>query len=383
MKILFIAGGSPATVFALAPLATAARNSGHQTFMAATDDMMPVVTAAGLAGVPLTGLPIRHFITTDRTGKALTIPADPAEQARFTGAWFARMAVASLPALLELAAGWRPDVVVGGTMCYAAPLLAARLGIPHVRQAWDAVEATGIHPGADDELQPELRELGLDRLPEPDLFVDICPPSLRPADAGPAQQMRFVPANAQRALEPWMYRRGDRPRVCVTSGSRVTRGRSYDQNYEFLRDLIGRITTLDVELVVAAPEEVAEGLRAEYGDLRAGWVPLDVVAPTCDALVHHGGGVTSLTALAAGLPQLLMPKGAVLVEPARRIARQGAAVVLAPDQETTEMITEKCREIVTTPSYRTAAVALSREIAAMPPPADVVGALEKLVQTPA
>ncbi|MET7935540.1 hypothetical protein [Streptomyces sp. NPDC005322] len=41
MKILFVASGSPATVFALAPLATAARNAGHDVFMGAVEDMVP------------------------------------------------------------------------------------------------------------------------------------------------------------------------------------------------------------------------------------------------------------------------------------------------------------------------------------------------------
>lgn len=379
LKVLFVAAGSPATVFALSPLATALRNNGHQVFMAATDDMMPTVTAAGLPGIPATALPIKHFITTARDGSPLTIPADPGEQARFTGAWFARLGLAFLGPLRALAAGWRPDLIVGGTMSYAAPLLAAGLGVPFVRQAWDAVEADDIHPGAAHELRPELDALGLDRLPDPEIFIDICPPSLRPPQAGPAEPMRFVAANGQRPLEPWMYTRGTRPRVCLTAGSRVTRGKTYDQNYRFLSELIAKVARLDVELIVAAPEEVAEGLRAEHPGVRAGWAPLDVLAPTCDALVHHGGGVTSLTALAAGLPQLLLPKGAVLVAPAARIAAQGAGLTLPPEQETTEAITAAVRRLLADGTHRTGAARLAAEIAAMPAPAQLVAVLEKLV----
>jgi UDP:flavonoid glycosyltransferase YjiC (YdhE family) len=378
VRILFVAGGSPATIFALTPLATAARNAGHQVFMASTEDMMPVVAATGLAGVPVTDRPIRHFITTDRNGERVEIPRDPAEEALSTGAWFARMAAASMDALLELAAHWRPDVVVGGTMCYAAPLLALRLGIPFVRQAWDFFEADGVHPGAEAELRPELAGLGTDRLPEPDLFVDICPPSLRPPQAGPAQMMRFVPANQQRRVEPWMYTRPDRPRVCVTSGSRVVRGRSYDQNYAFLRGLVRDIGRLDVEMVVAAPEEVAAGLRAEFPGVRAGWVPLDVLAPTCDLVVHHSGGVTGMTAMNAGVPQLLVPKGAIMVAGSVRAAGFGAAIALPPGTDSPERTVAACQEILATPSYAERARALSREIATLPPPAEVVPVLEKL-----
>ncbi|MFB6889258.1 nucleotide disphospho-sugar-binding domain-containing protein [Kitasatospora sp. NPDC056327] len=377
MRILFVAAGSPATVFALAPLATAARNAGHQVVMAATADMASVVTSAGLAGIATTELPIRHFITTDRDGNPEEIPADGSEAARFTGRWFARMAAASLPRMLEFCREWRPDLLVGGTMCYVAPLLALHLGVPHVRQAWDAVEADRIHPGADTELRPELAEFGLTELPAPDLFIDICPPALRPADGPPHLPMRYVPANAQRPLEPWMYRRGERRRVLVTSGSRVAKD-SYDRNFDFLRGLAKDIAGWDVELVVAAPEPVAQALRADLPDIRAGWVPLDVVAPTCDVLVHHAGGVSTLTGLNAGVPQLLIPKGAVLERPAGRVADFGAAVTLLPGEDVPEAVADSCRDLLEDGRYRERARALAEEIARMPLPAALVTELEQL-----
>ncbi|WP_042429181.1 nucleotide disphospho-sugar-binding domain-containing protein [Streptacidiphilus anmyonensis] len=378
MKILFVAAGSPATVFALAPLATAARNAGHQVVMAANDDMMPVVASTGLPGVPTTDLPIKHFITTGRDGLPVAIPTDPVEEARFTGGWFARMALAGLPNLTALAERWRPDVVVGGTLSYVAGLLAARLGVPYVRQTWDAVDADEIHRGAAAELAPDLAELGLDRFPEPDLLIDICPPSLRPADAAPALPMRFVPVTRHSGpLEPWMYTRGARPRICVTSGSRVAK-ESYDRNFAFLRTLARDLAEWDTELVVAAPEAVADALRPELPGAHLGWMPLDVVAPTCDLMVHHGGGVSTLTGLAAGVPQLLIPKGAVLRVPAQRVADQGAAVALQPGEDTPEAVAAACRALLDEPSYRLRAGELAAEIAAMPDPAQLVPALEKL-----
>lgn len=374
MKTLFIAGGSPATIFALAPLATAARNAGHQVFMASTEEMMPVVTGMGLPAISVTHLTIQHFITTDRSGRSLEIPEDPVDEMLFTGRWFGRMAAASLDSLLDMAKDWRPDLVVGGTMSYAAPILAAHLDVPFVRHAWDAGEPTGMDPGADEELQPELRMIGLDRIPDPDLWVDICPPSLRPPHAPPAHMMRWIPGNRQRQLEPWMYTRGSRRRVCVTAGSRVTR----DQSLEFLRGLVKNVSMLDVEIVIAAPDAVTSDLRAELGDVRVGWIPLDVVAPTCSLIVHHAGGVTSLTAMNAGVPQLLLPTGANFVAPSQRISDFGAAITLLSGQDTPDDITAACQELLSNPSYSDRARALAEEIAALPLPAEVVGALAKL-----
>jgi UDP:flavonoid glycosyltransferase YjiC (YdhE family) len=375
LRILFIAGGSPATVFALAPLAMSARNAGHQVFMASNEDMMPVTASIGLAGVPVTSRSVRYFMDNER---APGPDDDVATHELSIATWFARMAAASMDALLVLAERWRPDLVVGGTLCYAAPLLAAHVGIPFVRQAWDTADASGVHAGAEEELRPLLARLGLTGLPEADLFIDICPPSLRPPGAGPARMMRFIPANQQRRVEPWMYTRPERSRVCVTSGSAVTRRRTYDQSYAFLRELSRSISLLDVETIVAAPEEVAVGLRPELRNVRAGWVPLDVVAPTCDLVVHHAGGVTGMTAMNAGVPQLLIPRGAAFVAPAQRVADFGAAITLPPGAQTPDRIAVACRELLSDPSYRARAQVLSQEIAALPPPAELVRALEKL-----
>ncbi|MFJ3498496.1 glycosyltransferase [Streptomyces sp. NPDC086091] len=381
MRILFVAGGSAATVFALAPLATAARGVGHEVIMASVGDIVPVVAGVGLPAVSMTSSPISDFIYRDREGAPVTPPTDPDEQPAFTGEWFGRMAAATLGPLTDLAHDWRPDLVVGGTMMYAAGLLARQLGVPYVRHAWDAVEATRIDPGAEKELQPELGRLGLDGLPAPDLFIDVCPPSLRPPDAAPAHPMACLPANTQRRLEPWMYTRGGRPRVCVTAGSRVAndQGTAYlREAYEFLRTLALDVAALDAEVVIAAPENVAADLRADLEDVHAGWVPLDVVLRTCDLLVGHAGGVTTLNAMYAGVPQLLLPQWGILGPPTRRLAEYGAAITLQPDEATRERLAESCRALLTQPSYAERAEDLAQEIAAMPPPAELVGVLEKL-----
>jgi glycosyltransferase len=375
MKVLVIAAGSPATVFALAPLATAVRNAGHQVFMAANDVVLPSVYGQGLPGVPITSVPIWDFISTDRDGNPIGPPQGAAAEKEFTGRWFARMALAHLVALRELARDWRPDVIVGGTMSYAAPLLAHELGVPFVRQAWDAIDATAVHPGAALELAPELAELGLSSLPEPALFVDVCPPSLRPAHAEPAQPMRWIPGNQQRELERWMYVAGPRPRICLTAGSRVSIGDAFG-GVQFLRTQVKALQSVAGELIVAAPEPVADLLREEFPQLRAGWVPLDVVGPTCDLVVHNGGGTTTLTSLYTGVPQLILPKGALPGEGAAAVARYGAA--LAPGEDSIDVIESACAELTTDPGYRRRAAELADEMAAMPTPAQVADRLVQL-----
>ncbi|MEV4827308.1 glycosyltransferase [Micromonospora sp. NPDC049257] len=373
MRFLFVTGGSPATVFPLTPLATAARNAGHEVIVASTEETLPAIVGAGLPGLCVSPVPIRHHITTDRSGAAITEPTDPEAHMIYIGHAFGRLAAACIDPLLDFAAQWRPDVVVGGMLTFAAPLLASRLGVPYVRHSWDTGEPPVVDSAAERELRPELERLGLARLPVADLWIDICPPSLRPADAGPAQPMRFAPTNMQRPLEPWMYVRGEQRRIVVTAGTKVARGNFFD----YLVDLVGKVKTVGAEVVVATPAAVSDELSQRLG-VRAGWLPLDVVARNCDVLVHHGGGGTALTGMACAVPQLLIPNMPKLLAPSRRLADSGAAVMLLPGEDTAEAIAAGVDQLLHQPIHRERAAVLSQEIMTMPSAADVVDVVEKL-----
>lgn len=377
MRFLFIAAGSAATVFGLAPLATAVRNAGHEVFMAANDNVMASVAGVGLPGVPVTPVPLLDFITKDRCGIPVAVPQGMAEGVRFTGTWFARMAVAQLERLLDFTAHRPPDVVVGGTLCYAAPLVAAKFGVPWVRHAWDAIDATGADPGAEEELAAELAAFGLDGLPEPDLFVDVCPPGIRPPHAAAARLMRWIPVTSQRALEPWLYAKdGARPRICLTAGSRVAQGAA--EGMAFLSRMVEALSLPDVELLVAAPDDVAAELRAAFPGVRAGWMPLDVLAPSCDLVVHHGGGTTALTGLRAGVPQLIFPQGAFSVRGAQALVDYGAALSFDPREAAPATVTEAALDLLYSAGYRARAGDLARDIARLPAPPDLVDTLTAL-----
>ncbi len=259
-------------------------------------------------------------------------------------------------------------------------MLATRLKVPYVRQAWDVPRAD-IKRRAEEELRPELNRLGLAGLPEPDLFIDVCPPSLRPSNAPGAQPMRWIPRNRQCRLEPWMYTRPKgRHRVLITSGTRTVMlgipGSS-------MRHLVHQLVLAGAEVLIAAPEGAAEEFGAELGDVRIGWIPLDVVASTCDLVVHHGGATTAMTVMDVGVPHLIIPDNGYGKAVAQAVSGSGAAVMMepqeeAPGQDPGEVIAAGCREILSTPRYAQQARALAAEIAALPTPAEVVHTLETL-----
>ncbi len=80
MRILFITTGSQATYYAAAPLATAARNAGHDVMLAAHEPWVETAEAIGLPTFCFTVDPIRHFMRISNPGKGL----------RFPGSWATR-----------------------------------------------------------------------------------------------------------------------------------------------------------------------------------------------------------------------------------------------------------------------------------------------------
>ncbi|MCN0179055.1 glycosyltransferase [Salinispora arenicola] len=380
MRVLVLAGIAPSTVFSHVPLAMALRNSGHQVMVTASlDDMIPTIAGVGLPAIRTTDPDLGPREIFARDSRLLEIPEDPVAREQQSGHWYGRLEAVTLDALVAFAEDWPPDVIIGGMGSYAAPLLAKRLGVPHVRHGWDIHDPHLVDLGATEELQPELAELGLSEIPEPDMTIDITPPSLRLPDAAPAQTMRWIPGNTQCLLEPWMYKRGADTRIGVTIGTGVAR---YNQ-YDFLQAIVENISIPDAEVVVPITEDSLPGLRDRLKNVLAGWIPLDIVAPTCDVLVHQSGGSTMMTALSFGVPQVLIPDPALhrANEMARRIVEAGAGIMLTPEEATSDVLAKSCQEIVSNPKHAAAARSLAREIAALPLPSEVARRIEWLVHT--
>ncbi|MDS1270793.1 DUF1205 domain-containing protein [Lipingzhangella sp. LS1_29] len=371
MRMLFITGGSMGTVFPQAPLARAARAAGHEVLMAGPDTVTRVIADVGLPPVSISPQ-TKQSLSTD-------LPDDPREQMRYVGRWYAQMTMETLEPLRQVAEDWRPDLVVGGGMFYPAALLGHRLGVPTVRQPWGVLDSSEYDVGAGEELRPLLRQFELESVPVPDLSLDVTPPSLRRGNTPRGRPVRWIPGNLYRPLEPWMYTRGDRPRVLLTSGSRVTSsGSLHTIEVERLRELATHVTALGVEAVVAVPDDAASALCPGTGDeWRAGWVPLDIVAPTCDLIVHHGGVGSNMTAMSAGVPQLILREIPSLGEMQAQV-EFGSVIDLPKERHTTPVIAEACQQILADSSYADRARTLAAEIAALPAPAQVVEELEKL-----
>jgi UDP:flavonoid glycosyltransferase YjiC (YdhE family) len=113
----------------------------------------------------------------------------------------------------------------------------------------------------------------------------------------------------------------------------------------------------------------------------ASFVPQALLMPSVSAVVSHTGSGTMLGALASGLPQVCLPRGADQFANAERVRAVGAGVRLLPDEVTPERLRAAVTAVLADPAYARAAGAMRAEIEAMPPAAAVLEGLVRRART--
>ncbi|GLZ30784.1 glycosyl transferase [Lentzea sp. NBRC 105346] len=338
MKVLFSAPAGVGHCLPLVPLAWAMRTAGHDVVLATTGR-----GAAGLDAVLSCGLPVvdvapsadvdRVFgrFTSDPGFRATTRQARSPGDLAFAATVFAELAALMRDGLLAFAQTWGPDVVVHTPLDGAGPLVAAKLDVPAVQHGMSFAETTRtgflIASAMGESWRP------------PVLSLDVTPPSLRLAE-GLGRSMRYVPPSGGR-----MPVLDDRPRIALTFGT--------------VLPSLPQLDFGDYEVVIA-------GTQTAAGARTLGWVPLGSLLARCSAVIHHGGAGTTLTALALGVPQLLLPQGADHFVNASAVVRSGAGVVGGDVSAVLE------------PQVREAAARVAQEIASLPPPSSFVSTVEEL-----
>nr|WP_269810480.1 nucleotide disphospho-sugar-binding domain-containing protein [Kineosporia rhizophila] len=218
----------------------------------------------------------------------------------------------------------------------------------------------------------QLGKIGATTLPEPTLQLDICPPSLASTDS----LMRWTPHNTPRRIEPWMIQAPDAGRICLTMGSfRYADPRVMGR----VLGLLGELTRLGPEVVVAIGEDKAEVVRQEFPQVRAGWIPLEFILPSSDVLIHPAGGLTAINAVNTATPQLLLNPFEAFVPTLKRFTDQGSARSLYREEGSPEAVAEVTAEMLREPGYALKARELAEDAATAPTAAGVVPLIEQLV----
>lgn len=392
MRVLMTTWAWPTHYFPMVPLAWALRAAGHEVQVATQPALTWTVASSGMPVVAVgrdvdTPRWLRRMHGPATSGAAAAPRPDPSglptDRVPVALQMFAEVAEAMTPDLAAFARRWRPDLVVHEPSAYAGPLVAAALDVPAVRHLWGpdilaAITATERVAQAERAaLAPLCASLGLSSVdPMGALTLDPCPAALQVPVPGETQPIRHIPHAGYGAAPDWLLDEPTKPRVCLTWGTAVFRT---ERDPLLLNAALAGIARHDVELVVLVSAEQRSAVREVPDGVRVvSSIPLDLLAPSCAAVVAHGGAGTMMTALTHGVPQLVSPLLADHRFNAHRLEATGAGIVVPSRDATPEVIADAFGALLDEPTYGESARTLAADIAARPTPAEVVTALEKL-----
>jgi hypothetical protein len=300
----------------LLPIARAAERAGHD-----------VVVASGVEGTAEAG---RRGLRTWEVGPSraeanaafgavigdLSAVAPERRMATLVEGVFGAAAFRRAEALVPFVEEWRPDLVVHPITELAAAVAAERCGARHAvhglgplpRQAWDWFGARFSDLCATWDV-PDLATVILERP-----YLDDCPPSLQPdavAAFGNRRRLRATPGEAAPGERlPWSP--DDLAGLPFDRTVHLTLGTLFHGATEVFQTALDGLTRLDVNvLVTVGPDTDPTRLGPQPPQvLVADFVAHELLLPHCDALVTQGGAGTTVAALCAGLPHLILPQGA-------------------------------------------------------------------------
>jgi UDP:flavonoid glycosyltransferase YjiC (YdhE family) len=381
MRILISTWGWRSHFYCLVPLGWALQAAGHEVRVASHPSMVEPITAAGLAAVPL-GADIRFAeVFADQIGKVGRLDAiaadDGLEPAITADGGVVRFADALLDELVAFGHAYRPDLMIWEPFNLAAPIAAAALGVPGVQQLWGPDSSVTLRLDRESVIGPLAGRHGLSAAQVQlagTLTLDPVPAPMQVPLTEPRLPVRYVPYNGPAVLPGWLRRTPERPRVCVTAGTMMAgAGLASD-----LTGVLRAVAELDVEVVAVLEPVQQQRLGALPGNVRLADAPLALrlLLPTCAALVQQGGAGTTMTALACGVPQLVLPQVSDQHFNGERLAVSGAGTVLTEPEPAA--VRKVVGELIGDGSWRDAAAAMRDRIRQMPPPAAVLPELPAL-----
>jgi UDP:flavonoid glycosyltransferase YjiC (YdhE family) len=362
------------------PFAHALLLAGHEVLVAIPRSAAPMVVRAGLDPFPLDE-PLDELEAPYWEAAAA---ADDVAAAKIavTDVFGRLRGGAMLPGLLDLVAGWRPDVVIHEITEIAAVAAAERHGVPHVRLGIGLV--MDQHWGLELLNRPleEMRSrVGLRPDPRGDRlagspFVTQAPRSLELPSGRPDAAWRFrAPLGGGRLPDWWPG--NDDPLVYVSFGTAVP---GTDDFLGLCRGVIDAVADLPIRaLLTVGNDHDPAGLGALPASVHVErWVPQADVMPHAAAMVGHGGSGSTLMAMAAGVPLAVVPFFADQPKNAERIAELGAGIALRRGAAAIPQLPEAIGALLHDRTYQRRAGLVAADIAELPPVDEAVVVLEEI-----
>jgi UDP:flavonoid glycosyltransferase YjiC (YdhE family) len=386
VRVLFTSTRGAGHFNPLVPFARAFERAGHEVMFAGPPDLEGSAQAAGFRFWRLDPPP------EDELGAIWSrVPELPPDEANkvVVGEIFGRLnTTAHLPRMRAAFGEWRPDAVLRDPNEYSGALVAEENGVPHARIAISLMSTEqmglGIAAPAIDAIR---RAQGL----PPDSagevlrgspWLTVFPRTLDEGELPDAHRFRD-PAWEEPATElpGWWPGREDELLVYVTfgsvAGSFPQALPAYGVALAAVAELPTRVLlTVGRDLDLDALPDVPRNVRVER------WVPQQNVLAHASAAVVHGGSGSTLGALAAGVPLVVVPLFADQPQNARRVHEVGAGISVEPNRDdipaTIPPLRAAIEQVLSEPSYGERAEALAAELRAEPPVDNAVPLSQRL-----
>ncbi|QEU96264.1 activator-dependent family glycosyltransferase [Streptomyces kanamyceticus] len=415
MRVLMTSFAEESHFSGSVPLAWALRTAGHDVRVASQPALTDTIVGAGLTAVPVGDDPALHTVFGAVGAELMAFHGEPDylekrhEQLPFSFLKGHDTIMASLfyswinndsmvDELVDFARSWRPDLVIWEPFTFAGAVAARASGAAHARllsfpDLFGSTRRLFLEQSAargfgqyDDTLGEwlawTLARHGCafdEEIVTGQWSIDQMPPSVRLSLAQPLVPMRYVPYNGQvpTVVPHWLRAEPDRTRICVTSG--MTARGAGSPHTALVEDVFEAVRGLDVEVVAT----LTPGEREQFPDTAENirivdHVPLDVLLPTCSAVVHHGGAGTWATATVAGVPQISLGRIWDSVYRSRRLQEIGAGLHLPPGGVSARSIRGGLLRLLDEPGFARRAGLLKEEVRSAPSPNEVVEVLERL-----
>jgi UDP:flavonoid glycosyltransferase YjiC (YdhE family) len=162
------------------------------------------------------------------------------------------------------------------------------------------------------------------------------------------------------------------PPIVFTPGSAMRRADRFFRESIAACRLLGRRGLLLTRFPGQVPADLPEGIRY------CAYLPFSQVLPRAAALVHHGGIGSAAQALAAGIPQLLVPQRHDQPDNARRLEDLGVARALKPRDYRGPAVAETLDFLLTSGEVRQHCGEAARRFDANQPVEEACGLIEEL-----
>jgi UDP:flavonoid glycosyltransferase YjiC (YdhE family) len=368
IRIILSTVAAPGHLFPMLPLGRAFLADGHAVGVLTSKAMTGVIEPEGLE--TLAAGPSQEAVVAEvarRHGDDVFRPTADGFGEMFGGA---RLDLTADEAL-DVAATWRPDLVLHEYTDAVGPLVATALGVPFATMAPGPAMPPPLTAAVTGMAAQRYAERGL-TLPAGgavlgDWYIDSCPPALQvPGWSAPAPRLALRP---EPYAQPWAPRPAprpsDRPAVLVSFGTNFN-------SPAVVSPVARALASLDADIVAT----VGPGLRAT--DFEVGhrvrlvpFTPQEQLLDGVAVVVTHGGIGTVLGALSRGIPLVIVPQAADQFMQAKQVTAAGAGIALLPGQADPDAVAEAARRAMTDPGIRSAAARLRDEIGEMPAPSAV------------